>query len=423
MPDSASAPISSWVPQSSAEQEEIREQLKRVLSHPLFQNSQRIPAMLHYIVEKTLEGSAPQLKERVIGVEIFGRKPSYNANDDPVVRMVAREIRKRLAQYYADPIHDREVHIKLRTGSYVPLFSPVDLSAPVLDRVGPEPIAESPVQDPPASSVNNSRQRSLKLGFWLGSTVLIIAAALLPAWWMRHQGESSGPLDSFWAPVLRDPGMVTFCVGVPSVGRPTTILGHEPGNYSKLENELLHAGQLAVGDVVAIAHVTPMLASHQKPYRILPATVVHFAQLEEGPNIFIGAYDNPWAVRLTQNLRYSFAYDDTLKSAWIGDRQHPGPTSWSFKTRVPPERFSKDYALVVRFHDPTTNRSSVIVGGFSEWGTQAAGEFLSNPSSFSSLMHYAPHNWQNMNAEIVLETQIIDDNPGPARIVAVEFWQ
>jgi hypothetical protein len=78
---------------------------------------------------------------------------------------------------------------------------------------------------------------------------------------------------------------------------------------------------------------------------------------------------------------------------------------------------------VVRFHDPTTNRSSVIVGGFSEWGTQAAGEFLSNPSSFSSLMHYAPHNWQNMNAEIVLETQIIDDNPGPARIVAVEFWQ
>ncbi len=76
----------------------IREQLDRLLPHPLFANSKRYPALLAYTVEQTLLGHAADLKERSIGVEVFGRSPAYDANADPVVRITAGEVRKRLTQ-------------------------------------------------------------------------------------------------------------------------------------------------------------------------------------------------------------------------------------------------------------------------------------------------------------------------------------
>src|SRR5471030_1068755 len=94
----------------------IREQLERLLAHPLFANSKRYPALLAYAVEQTLLGNAAELKERSIGVEVFGRSPSYDANSDPVVRITAGEVRKRLTQYYYDPIHRGELLLELPIG-------------------------------------------------------------------------------------------------------------------------------------------------------------------------------------------------------------------------------------------------------------------------------------------------------------------
>src|SRR5438045_6824491 len=102
----------------------IREQLERLLAHPLFANSKRYPALLAYTVEQTLLGNAAELKERSIAVEVFGRAPTYDANADPVVRITAGEVRKRLTQYYYDPSHRCEPLIELLPGSYVPVFRP-----------------------------------------------------------------------------------------------------------------------------------------------------------------------------------------------------------------------------------------------------------------------------------------------------------
>ena len=78
----------------------IREQLERLVAHPLFSNSKRYPVLLSYAVDQTLRGNAAELKERSIGVEVFGRSSTYDANSDPVVRITAGEVRKRLMQYY-----------------------------------------------------------------------------------------------------------------------------------------------------------------------------------------------------------------------------------------------------------------------------------------------------------------------------------
>src|SRR5271156_2081381 len=100
----------------------VREQLNRLLAHPLFTNSKRYPVLLAYTVEQALLGNAGELKERTIGVEAFGREPSYDVNLDPVVRTTAAEVRKRLIQYYYSPDHAGELVIELPLGSYVPSF-------------------------------------------------------------------------------------------------------------------------------------------------------------------------------------------------------------------------------------------------------------------------------------------------------------
>src|SRR5215472_9800413 len=123
----------------------IREQLERLLAHPLFANSKRYPALLAYAVEQALLGNASELKERSIGVEVFGRSPTYDANADPVVRITAGEVRKRLTQYYYDPMHRGELVIELPIGSYVPSFRGPERSAiePELAPVAPDPVLDS----------------------------------------------------------------------------------------------------------------------------------------------------------------------------------------------------------------------------------------------------------------------------------------
>lgn len=101
---------------------EIRKQLERMLAHPLFKNSHRYPKLLQHVVRRAIEGCQAELKERTIGIQLFGRIPGYDTNADPIVRATAGEIRKRIALYFQDDGQDDLVHIGLSPGSYVPEF-------------------------------------------------------------------------------------------------------------------------------------------------------------------------------------------------------------------------------------------------------------------------------------------------------------
>src|SRR5215469_11044661 len=115
-----------WVPSTEADRNSARSQLARMIAHPLFANSKRYPALLRHVVESRLEGRADSLKERTLGIEVFGRRAEYDTNLDPVVRVTAGEIRKRIAQYYHQPGHEGEIRIDLPSGCYVAEFRPPD---------------------------------------------------------------------------------------------------------------------------------------------------------------------------------------------------------------------------------------------------------------------------------------------------------
>ena len=105
---------------------EVRAELERVLGSPLFRASRRCQILLRRIIEQTLAGDVDSLKERALGVEVFGRPADYDTSQDPVVRASAAEIRKKLAQYYQEAGHETEIRIELPSGSYLAEFHFID---------------------------------------------------------------------------------------------------------------------------------------------------------------------------------------------------------------------------------------------------------------------------------------------------------
>src|SRR5271168_4000504 len=124
-----------WVPKTEEEKDQVRQQMNRLLETSHFSNSRRYPPLFRFIIEETLEGRGEFLKERLLGVQVFGRPADYDTATDPIVRVTIAEIRKRIAQYYHEEAHDSEMRIELTPGSYEPEFRPRKTRA--LPPIGP----------------------------------------------------------------------------------------------------------------------------------------------------------------------------------------------------------------------------------------------------------------------------------------------
>jgi TolB-like protein/Flp pilus assembly protein TadD len=98
----------------------VRQQLEKILAHQLFSRSDRMVRFLRFAVERALAGQADQLKEYLIGVEVFDRKPSYDPRVDPIVRVEARRLRAKLKAYYDGDGSADAVLIELVSGGYAP---------------------------------------------------------------------------------------------------------------------------------------------------------------------------------------------------------------------------------------------------------------------------------------------------------------
>jgi TolB-like protein/Flp pilus assembly protein TadD len=107
---------------SPVSESEVRGALERVLNSEPFQRSPQLQRFLRYVVEETLAGHGPRLKEYVIGVEVFGRPSDYDPRIDSLVRVEARRLRGGLEAYYQTVGRADPVLIELHKGSYVPSF-------------------------------------------------------------------------------------------------------------------------------------------------------------------------------------------------------------------------------------------------------------------------------------------------------------
>jgi len=102
--------------------QEVRAELDRLLQSAMFSQSDRLGRFLRFAVENALTGNADNLKEYVIGTEVYDRKPPYHPSQDSIVRTEARRLRAKLKEYYESEGKDNPVFIYFRPGTYVPLF-------------------------------------------------------------------------------------------------------------------------------------------------------------------------------------------------------------------------------------------------------------------------------------------------------------
>ena len=323
----------------------VREQLKRLLAHPLFTNSKRYPVLLAYTVEQTLLGNAGVLKERTIGIEAFGREPSYDVNLDPVVRTTAAEVRKRLIQYYYNPEHAGELIIELPIGAYVPIFrEPVVPPNPATAQVAVADSSSS-LQTPSAVAVplvsveGANRRRGLA-----GGVALVLALlAGFGAGRVKFSAEPSN-LERFWQPITSSSGRITYCLGEPIDATDRARLNLSQGMGLN--------GGLDVSDVITLARsIVPLVPRHDA-FRVVSASQTPFAELRESPFVLIGAFDNVWTMRITQDLPFGFEIDNQIRK--LVDRKSAQQRFWKLQWQVPYTKLAKDYAIGARIHDNVT---------------------------------------------------------------------
>ena len=396
---------------------EVRGQLRRLLAHPLFKHSKRYPVLLAYTVEQALEGNASELKERTIGVEAFGRAPDYDVNLDPVVRMTAAEVRKRLSQYYYNPAHDGELVIELPVGSYIPYFREAPTSPTVL--AAPSGSAEKIVAFPQelvAPRVGPADGEPTLSGFmvrhWISEAIVLLCAALIGFGIGRVKFSAPATnLERFWEPITATSSRVTYCLGDPGDGINRERIT-PPGAPL--------FGGLDLSDVTTLVHSIVPLVPRNGAFRILPASNTEFTQLREGPFVLIGAYNNSWTMRITQDLPFGFEVDNN--EFRVVDHKSAHKIYWAVPRQGPNAKQSQDYAIVARIHDNLTGQPVIILAGILREGTEAAGEVVSNPLYLDAMLRKAPKSWEQLNLEAVIGTHVIEGQPGPPTVVAVDTW-
>jgi adenylate cyclase len=128
--------------------ESIRAALDKILASPGFATAERQSRFLRYTVEETLGGQTDKLKESLLGIDVFGRKPSYDPRVDAVVRTEAVKLRARLRDYYEVAGRDDDVIIDLPKGGYIPAFRYRDRTPdPATAVIAPEVIEPPAVRD------------------------------------------------------------------------------------------------------------------------------------------------------------------------------------------------------------------------------------------------------------------------------------
>jgi hypothetical protein len=394
--------------------EEVLAELERVLGSPLFRASRRCQVLLRRIVEQTLAGDVDSLKERSLGVDVFGRPPDYDTSEDPVVRSSAAEIRKKLAQYYQEAGHESAARIALPPGSYLAEF-----------HFGAE--------RPPAPVISAKTKPRRRILLEAGAAVgLIILAAGLTTVKLRRSD-----LDDLWGPVLNSPGPVLVCVGIQAAYNLRSaqaqdeiqgILPPRPAAEAKRPTiraddlVLLRDRYVALDDALCLARLTSLLERYRKPYHIRAERSTSFADLRDTPAVLIGAFDNPWTLRTADQLRFTFRKNSEQDTGMVYDRQHPENSQWKLSKYWPNWDVPLDYAIITRMVDTATDRPVIIAAGLTQYGTLGAGEFLSNPEYFSEAAGHLPPNWERKNLQIVLSVPVVNRISGRPRVLATHVW-
>ena len=387
----------------------VRAQLERILLSAPFRNSKRYPAFLRYVVEQELSGASSELKERTIAIDVFGKDPYYDPAADPVVRISAGEVRKRLAQYYQEVADPAQLRIELPVGSYRPEFIapprpvasvlPIPTAAPALEQIRTD-------DAPPAK-----KNRRL-----VAASVLTLCVALTALIWAFVASRPTA-LDLFWRPVIQQTHSVMLCLGRSNF---------RPGDQAAGSWHAADPHQVAVAwwDAETLARLAGLVQSKGASLYLFREDEATFSDFQQRPAVLIGAYNDQWTLELMSRMRYTFQRTDRIQ--WIADRDRPSFKDWKNDLGQTDAQgnlaLKQDYAIISRVENPRTGFITVTVAGLWGYGTLAAGRFLTDPQYMQDFCKRTGFKLDKNNMQIVIGTEVIQGKPGPPTVLAATSW-
>jgi hypothetical protein len=341
-----------------------------------------------------------------------------------IVRVTASELRKRLAHYYEDPSHADEIRVLIHKGSYLAEFIAPGTHPPVIEVLVPQdaPVAPPPAAEPTKAEAPANRRRYYVAGL---AGICIVVAALV--WVARPQPSA---FELFWAPVLDGPH--DALLSIPQFSDHVQLEGVEnpkltwsdpltPSpdpmgvSWTQYARRLVHTSDLSVA-----CRISEFLGSKRKHIVIKGEHDLTMRDLREGPAVILGGLANQWTARFLPQARFTFAGEGTVR--FIRDRQKPESRQWSFDAKVPSNNREKDLIIISRVSDSVSGRVTVLAGGFSVWGTEAAVELLTDPNQMKTILAHAPLKWDARNVQIVLECSVVNRESGIPRFLAAYSW-
>jgi hypothetical protein len=423
----------------------IQRSLKAVMEGAAFKGSHRSAQFLEHVVRQTAKGNIDGLKERVIGVELFGRRPSYDTGEDAIVRVTASDVRKRLHQHYSHAGQASEVTIILPPGKYIPELicngsthkeaeplsqtqdvtanahtdpSPSSLAASTPAILTPSPDAPLPTMSHPETETRRKttatqpfdwRYWSLPLAGGVAlaiGLILVIASGsgVIP----RRNLAVRAPLHAApWASILNSARPLQIVASDPNIeeiqriSQSTVELSdyanerYLPKDTSHLSAEdirfikdILRGNKISTFDGSIMAGIVSLLVPGQTRPTIRGARDIRIQDIETNDNlIFLGSpLSNPWTSMYDPILDFRFARDEHTQREFIHN-VHPlsGEQSEYLPTAGGFDT-GVSYATISLFQHPGHDGRILIVAGTNGEGTDAAGSVITDPTRWEWLL-------------------------------------
>lgn len=426
----------------------LKRYLKEITEGPAFKGSLRSAQFLEYILWQSANGNAEDLKERTLGIELFGRAPAYDTGEDAIVRVTASDVRRRLAQHYSEGGITSEIRISLPSGGYVPKL--VRVRRMTTDQVArqlppEEDIVQIPARGP--SSLRAAGQRaSFGWRYWLLPILGIVAMVVGIALSIVNRPERT-PNDLMWdtnsAPwtsIFDGSRRVVIVPSDPDIEEiqrishsslPLSDYANQiylpPGTSDLSPSEMSSMKEILRGDTISafdgsiIANLALLMAHGRGQLLVKAARKFRMKDMQTDDNfIFLGnPRSNPWTSMFNPVLDFKFAFDNKTQREFIRNA-HPGkgesieyiPTAGGFGT-------GESFATISVFHNPGYGGRVLIIAGSSGEGTEAAGELVTDPARWAATLQpcHLVQGTSRQSLQVLLHLEIMAGSPSTVKMV------
>jgi hypothetical protein len=423
----------------------------RVVASRHFVRSPLLSRFLLYIVAETVAGRAQEISEHQIGVHVFDRPASYRTIEDNIVRNYARQLRRRLSEYFAEEGAQEELQIDIPLGGYIPVFVPASEGHAAVAAEPAAPISIRPEnEDAPAAhrrAAPSAHPSWLRKGWsaWLllaFYTAAVFAVAWFAAVHLRRAAaanSSSSPTAPLWAALFQGP-LSTYIVPadaglnlIEDISRhPLPLAGYINGEYTGIplpQVDPHSADDLRSQDFTSFVDLQIISSLSRLPEFDPQRAILRFPRdlrlddLKHANAVIIGSVgSNPWAAIAENNADFRIVYRDGMQAATIVNANPlPGEqpeyvSHWS-------EPSHETFALISCLPNLEGNGRLLVLQGLDVAGTQAAGEALFHPTAIASILRRASRRDGTLGYfEILLRATSIESNATGTQVIGSRIY-